>query len=218
MTNDADPAPIRVLVADDHSIVRAAFASLIKELGAVVVGESETTSTVVPAYLELKPDVVILDIRFGEDQSGLDVAEALLQADPAARIVFLSQFEQDTVITRAYRIGGMAYLTKDCEPSDLRAAIQHAAAGQAYYTPKVSKLIAELHIHGDQSPMALLSKRDLHIFKLLACSMTVGEIAKEMDLAEKTVSNASLAIKKALNASRTADLTRLAIRHGLIEA
>ncbi len=209
--------PIRVLLADDHALVRAGFVSLLKDLGAEVIGEADKVADIIPKYRSLRPQVVMLDIRFGETQTGIDAAEALLKEFPDANVVFLSQFDQNTLITRTYQLGGKAYLTKDCDSSDVVAALNNAAEGKTYYMPRVAQLIAELHVHGDRSPQALLSARDLEIFKRIARGMTLDEISKELGIHAKTVGNASLAMKTAFNIERQADFTFLAIRSGLIQ-
>lgn len=209
--------PVRVLLADDHALVRAGFVTLFKDLGAEVVGEADKTADVIPKFEALKPDVVVLDIRFGGGQTGLEAAEQLLAKHPEARIVFLSQFDQNSLITRTYQLGGKAYLTKDCDPAEAKAALTAASLGQTYYMPKVARALAELHVRGDQSPQNVLSPRDLQIFIGLAKSLTLEEIATQLGIHAKTVSNASQSIKSLLGLERPADFTLLAVKSGLIQ-
>jgi len=210
-------APIKVLLADDHAIVRSAFASLLRGRGIDVVGETGSTSDIVPKYTALRPDVVLLDVSFGESTSGIDVAERLIKDVAGANVVFMATLDQVSVIKRAYQIGARAFLPKDCHDDELEQALVAAAQGRTYYTPSIAQTFAELHIHGDKSPRGLLSDRDFRIFKLLAEARTLAEISDELDIPVRTVASASIAIKAALGVDRQGELTRLAIRHGVIE-
>lgn len=211
-------APVTVLLADDHPIVRAGFATSLTAYGIKVLGEVGCAADVAESFNELKPEVLVLDIRFGEALTGLDVAAELLKKTPTARIVFLSQFSQDSIIKRCYQIGGKAFVTKDCELSDLATAIKQAKAGQLYFLPKVAERLANLSVLGDQSPDTVLHEREMQIFKLMAQGLTIVEIAEALNLSVKTISNTSQIIKEKLDVHRPAEITRLAIRHCLIEA
>jgi DNA-binding NarL/FixJ family response regulator len=211
-------APVTVLLADDHPIVRAGFATSRPSFGIKVLGEVGCAADVIERFNELKPEVLVLDIRFGEALTGLDVAAELLKKVPAAKVVFLSQFSQDSIIKRCYQIGGKAFLTKDCQLDDLATAIKQAKAGQLYYVPKFAERLATLSVLGDQSPETVLQEREMQIFKLMAQGLTIVEIAEALNLSVKTISNTSQNIKEKLDIHRPAEITRLAIRHGLIEA
>jgi two-component system, NarL family, invasion response regulator UvrY len=211
-------ALVTVLLADDHPIVRAGFATSLPAYGIRVLGEVGQVDDVIECYDKLQPEVLVLDIRFGEALTGLDIAAYLMKRVPAAKIVFLSQFSQDSIIKRCYQIGGKAFLTKDCELSELADAIKQAKAGQLYFLPKVAERLANLSVLGDQSPETILQEREIQIFKLMAQGLTIVEIAESLGLSVKTISNASQNIKEKLDAHRPAEITRLAIRHGLMEA
>ena len=102
---------IRVVLADDHPMVMGGFAMALAEQGIEVVAQARTPEEAIRAFQDLAPDVAILDTRFGEQLTGLDVARQLLKAAPQARIVFLTQFDQDSLVKEAYRIGARAFLT-----------------------------------------------------------------------------------------------------------
>lgn len=212
-------APVTVLLADDHPIVRAGFATSLISYGINVLGDGVgIAAEVISEYMRLKPDVLVLDIRFGEALTGLDVAADLLKQFPSAKIVFLSQFNQDSIIKRTYQIGGKAFITKDCEPEELAHAIKQAKVSQLYFLPKVAERLANLSVVGDHSPETILQEREMQIFKLMAQGLTIVEIAEALNLSVKTISNTSQSIKEKLEIHRPAEITRLAIRHGLIEA
>lgn len=216
--NTESQVPITVLIADDHPVVRTGFATSLAPFGIKMVGEAASTEEVIPRFLELKPDVLVLDIRFGDELYGLEVATELLKKEPKAKIVFVSQFNQDSIIKRTYKIGGKAFLPKNCDASDLAAAIKQAKNNELYYTPKVAATLANLSVLGDHSPETILLERELEIFKLMAQGMTIVEIAEAKNLSVKTISNVRQSIMEKLSIQRPADITRLAIRHGLIVA
>jgi two-component system invasion response regulator UvrY len=208
---------IRVLLADDHPIVMTGFAMSLAAEGMDVVGQAKTPQEAVEQYAALQPDVVVLDIRFGAEMTGLDAAKHILENQPEAQIVFLSQFDQDALIKETYRLGAKAFVTKDCDPADLAVAVQRASLGELYFMPQIAERLANLSVRGDASPQTLLDERSLEIFKLMAEGLTNVEIAEKLDLSQKTISNISQAVKEKLGIHRPALITKLAMKHGLIE-
>lgn len=208
---------IRIMLADDHPIVMQGFAMSLGAQGMEVVGQARTPSEAVAMYAETKPDVAVLDIRFGTELTGMDAAQNILKADPKAKIVFLSQFDQDSLIKETYRLGAHAFVTKDCDPADLADAVRHAHAGKLYFLPQIAERLASLAVRGDVSPQSQLDERSLEIFKLMAEGLTNAEIAERLDLSTKTISNISQAVKEKLGVHRQAYITKLAVKHGLIE-
>lgn len=209
---------IRVLHADDHPVVLDGFANALESHGIHTVAKAHSVPEALAQYAATRPDVAILDLRFGSALTGLDAARQLLHDFPQAKIVFLSQFDQDSLIKEAYRLGARAFITKDCEPAELAQAVQRAHAGQLYFMPAIAERLANLSILGDHSPQALLDERELQIFVLMAEGLTNQEIADQLQLSSKTISNTSQTIKEKLQVQRAADITRLALRHGLLSA
>jgi DNA-binding NarL/FixJ family response regulator len=207
---------IRVMLADDHPIVMTGFAMSLAGQGMDVVCQARTPQEAVEQYALLTPDVIVLDIRFGEQLTGLDAAKQILAATPSAAIVFLSQFDQDSLIKETYRLGGRAFMTKDCDPADLAAAVRRAHEGELYFLPQIAERLANLSVRGDASPQSQLDERSLEIFRLMAEGMTNAEIAEQLDVSSKTISNISQAIKEKLGVHRPASITLLAVKHGLI--
>jgi DNA-binding NarL/FixJ family response regulator len=208
---------IRVLLADDHPIVMTGFAMSLEGQGMDVVAQARTPADALAQFQQLQPDVAVLDIRFGEQLTGLDVARQMLAQTPSAAIVFLSQFDQDSLIKETYRLGGRAFMTKDCDPSDLAAAVRRAHEGELYFLPHIAERLANLSVRGDASPQSQLDVRALEIFTLMAQGLTNAEIAEKLDVSTKTISNISQAVKEKLGVHRPAYITRLALKHGLIE-
>ena len=208
---------VKVLLADDHPYIMSGFSLLLANYGIEVIGEAKSPDEAIEMYSKLLPDVLILDTRFGEKLTGLDVAKAILKEHDSANIVFLTQFDQDSLIQEAYKIGGRSFLTKNCEPEQLALAISLASKGELYFPPEIAQRLANIAVHGDHSPRALLEPRELEIFVLMAKGLTNVEIARDLDLSTKTISNISLAIKGKLEIHRVADLTLMAVKYGLIE-
>jgi DNA-binding NarL/FixJ family response regulator len=208
---------IRVLLADDHPIVMTGFAMSLEGQGLEVVAQARTPAEALAQFQQLKPDVAVLDIRFGEQLTGLDVARQILAHTSSAAIVFLSQFDQDSLIKETYRLGGRAFMTKDCDPADLAAAVRRAHEGELYFLPHIAERLANLSVRGDASPQSQLDERALEIFTLMAEGLTNAEIAEKLDVSTKTISNISQAVKEKLGVHRPAYITRLAVKHGLIE-
>lgn len=208
---------ISVVLADDHPLLLAGFAMSLSGYGIEVIGQARTPDEAITEYLKLNPDVLVLDIRFGEKMTGLNAAKDILKKAGEAKIVFLSQFDQDALIQEAYRLGGYAFITKDRDPEELAKAIRNAAEGQLYFSPEVAARLARLAVRGDSSPQSLLTEREIRIFTLMAQGQTNQEIADKLKLSPKTVSNTSQSIKEKLQVHRAADITRLAVKHGLIE-
>jgi DNA-binding NarL/FixJ family response regulator len=193
------------------------FALSLEGQGLEVVAQARTPEDALAQFQQVRPDVIVLDIRFGEQMTGLDVAKQILAHQPDAAIVFLSQFDQDSLIKETYRIGGRAFMTKDCDPADLAAAVRRADEGQLYFLPHVAERLANLSVRGDASPQSQLDERALEIFTLMAEGLTNAEIAEKLDVSTKTISNISQAVKEKLGVHRPAYITRLAVKHGLIE-
>lgn len=209
---------IRVLLADDHPPIVEGLVTLLARHAIEVVGRATRTADVLAKYDECSPDVVVLDVRFGEVVTGLDVARSLLDAHPGARIVFYSQFDQDEILKEAYRVGAQGFVTKSKTLEVLADAIKHVHSGKMHFLPEIAERLAILNVRGDNSPLTSLDARELEVFRLLAQGMTNMEIAEAKGLSLKTISTTSQNIKDKLGVHRPADITRLAVRHKLIEA
>jgi two-component system, NarL family, invasion response regulator UvrY len=207
---------VNVVIADDHQVLAVGLAAALIQYNITVVGRSEKPSGVLELCNELAPDVVVLDVRFPEGGSGLEVAKSLITANPAMRIVFFSQFDQPHMVREAYRIGALAFITKDCSPQILAEAIQKAALGERFFLGRISEQLAALSVH-DSAPQALLDKRELEIFKRIAAGEELAHIAADCDLSIRTVARLSVTIKQKLGIHKPAELTRLAIKHQILE-
>lgn len=211
-------SPIRVMIADDHPLIVEGLTSVLARHDLSVVGSAGTPETVIDTFQQLNPDVVVLDLRFGEGGiGGLDVLTEMVQRFIEPKVVIYSQFDQDTVIREAYKRGAKAFIPKSSDPSELAQTIIKVQQGETVFLPDIAARLALFSVRGDSSPLAKLQPRELEVFKLMALGLTNVEIAERMDLSPKTISTTSQSIKDQLGMHRTADLTLLAVKHGLIE-
>ena len=209
---------IRVLIADDHGLIVAAFTQALKEFSIEVVSAVTHAHEVAKAYAATKPDVVVLDIRFGDDEpTGLDIAAALLEGDPKARVIFCSQYDTDAFIREAYSRGALAFISKVTTPRNFAAAIEAAAAGKRYWLPEIQERMANLGVRGTDSPLSQLTAREMQVFRHMMSSLTNQEIATKMDLSLKTISVTRQSIVQKLGEERPLELMRHARKHHLID-
>ena len=208
--------PIRVLIADDHPLIILGLTAALAKHNIKVIERVTVAEEVLDKYSETHPDVVILDIRFGEGLTGLDVAAQILQRFPDARIVFYSQFDQDETMREAYRLGGAAFIPKNTAPILLADAIKKAHAGQIFFLPEIAERLALIGVRGGESPQSKLDPRELEVFRMMARGLTNAEIAETMNVTARTISNISSDVKEKLGVGRPADITLLAVRHLII--
>ena len=210
-------AAIKVLLADDHPLILEGLRAALTKRGMRVVGEVGNADEVIGRFKQARPDVLVLDLRFGPGATGLDIARELIAEQADARIVFYSQFDQDEVIRDAYRLGAAAFITKNQPPDVLAQAISDAAGGKTYFVPAIAERLALLGVRGDGSPRARLDAREAEVFVQLANGFTNNEIAENMSLSAKTIGIIGQAIRGKLGVQRAAELTRLALRYGMID-
>lgn len=208
---------VKVLLADDNPIFATGCALTLAPYGIEVVGEGTTPLDIVNRYDDLQPDVLVIDAAFGGPNCGLKVARQIRAMYPGAKIVIMSETDHGTLYKESYRVGAHAFVTKNRDPADLAEAVTKARAGSLYFLPHVAEQLARDKVRGDDSPQDILHARELEVFRLMALGRTNVEIADELSLSAKSISTHSQSIKDKLGIHRAAELTRLAVRHGLIE-
>ncbi len=208
---------IRVLVIDDHPLIVEALAKDFPTYGIEVVSHASTPVELLERYADCLPDVVVLDIGFGNVTSGLDGAQELLKQHPKACIVFYSQHDQDHLISEVYRLGGYGFVSKLFTTSELADAVVKAHQGKVNFRPEIAERLALLSVHGDNSPRAKLKGREMEVFCMIAKGQTQAEIAETLNLSVKTIGLINLAIKDKLGVQRPADIARLAVKYRIIE-
>lgn len=209
---------IRVLVADDHPQIAEGLTATLANEGIKVIATATAAADVLPLYRTHSPDVVVLDVRFGnEGTDGLDVARELVAQTQGVRIVISTQFDQDQFIQEAYKIGCLAVVPKSHPTVDLAEAIKQAYQGKIYFLPDIAARLAMLNVRGpEDTPLSKLEPREAQVFKLMAQGRTNVEIAEALGLSPKTISSTSQHVKDKLGISRPAEITLLAVKYHVI--
>lgn len=210
---------IRVLLVDDHAVVRTGFRLLLQSLTEVsVVAEAESGEAACQRYLELNPDVVVLDLAM-PGMGGLEALRRIRARDVQARILALSAHDDPMHARRALQEGALGFLSKRSAPEALSEAVATVAAGRRYIDVRVAQKLALAQVEGGaSSPIERLSEREFGVFIRLARGESVQRIADDLNLAASTVGTHLYNIKQKLSVANQSELTLLAIRHGLIEA
>jgi two-component system invasion response regulator UvrY len=210
---------IRVLLVDDHAVVRTGFRLLLQARPDIaVVGEAESGEAACQRYLELSPDVVIMDIAM-PGMGGIEALRRIRAHDPQARVLALSAHDDPMHARRALREGALGFLSKRSAPEALLEAVSGVGSGQRYIDPRVAQRLALEDIGGtESSPIKRLSEREFDVFIRLARGASVQRIADDLRLSASTVGTHLYNVKQKLGVSNQSELTLLAIRHGLIEA
>ena len=208
---------IRVLLADDHAVVRTGFRLLLHSSTQVqVVGEADSGESAYQRYVELSPDVTVMDIAM-PGMGGIEALRRIRARHPQARVLALSAHDDPVHARRALREGAFGFLSKRSAPEALLEAITDVAAGRRYIDPTVAQRLALTDVQGAHSPAERLSEREFEVFIRLARGESVQRIAEDLRLAPSTVGTHLYNIKHKLGVSNQSELTLLAIRHELIE-
>jgi len=209
---------IRVLLADDHAVVREGLKRILHEGPDIAVVAEAGTGPEVLALAVTRPcDVVVLDLAL-PGMSGLEVLETLTKQHPRLRVLVLSMHPEQPYAVRAIMAGAAGYLNKARPPGELVEAIRTVASGQRYLTaPVAESLAAYVHSASDKAPHEVLSNREYEVLRLLGSGRSVGDIARELSLSVKTVSTFRGRILSKLGLRNNAQLIRYALEHGLLE-
>src|SRR5262245_41406345 len=207
---------IRVLLVDDHALVRAGFRSLLASMeGIEVVGEAVNGQEAVSQAQALRPDVVVMDVMMPQ-LNGLDATARIVAARPETRVLILTMNASEEYIRQALRAGASGYLLKESTPTELEQAIRVVGAGGKYLTTAISpQLIASL-LQGAESSLERLTGRQREVLQLVADGSTTKEIARKLGISARTVEAHRSQLMEALDLHDVAGLVRYAIRTGLV--
>jgi two-component system, NarL family, response regulator len=204
-------APIRVMCVEDHRIVREGIALIInQEADMEVVGACATGDEAVAMYRQVKPDVVLMDLRLGKT-SGVDAIKAIRQDNPNARIVVLTMYEGDEDIFRAHQAGATTYLLKDTLSSDLIRVVRAVHAGERPVLPEVQQRLAE------RAASPTLTSREIEVLQLISEGLRNKEVGATLGIAEGTVQIHVKNIFAKLNVNDRTGAVQVAVRRGLIQ-
>jgi DNA-binding NarL/FixJ family response regulator len=207
---------IRILIADDHGIVAEGLKSLAEaEADIEVVGIVADGREAVQHARESKPDVVIMDMSMPE-LNGADATRAILQNDPACRVIVLSMYAEREYVRRALKAGAMGYVVKRSAAKELVDAIRAVHAGQRYLSPRVADVVIEAGADDKDDLLAKLSMREREVLQLLAEGNTGAEIARRLSLSQKTVETYRARLVEKLGIRDLPGLVRFAIQRGIV--
>jgi DNA-binding NarL/FixJ family response regulator len=208
---------VKILIVDDHPIVRAGLRRLLTAEAGFEVREAASGREALSVFREQQPTLVILDLSL-PGIGGLEVLARLKAISPDARVLVLSMHDDETHVTRALRAGAAGYVTKNSPPEELLEAIERVAVGHTYIEREIAEGLVLASIRSSPDPLKDLTSRDLEILRLLAEGRSLSQIADTVGIGYKTTANNCSRIKARLGAASTADLIRIAIRAGLVDA
>lgn len=207
----------RILLADDHGIVRNGFRMILAaQWDMEVVGEASNGREAVDKAIDLQPDLVVMDVTMPE-LNGIEAARQITKAVPKARILALSMQKDSVYVREMLRAGAKGYLLKDCDEQDLLAAVRAVALGKGWLSPEVSDSVLDDYRKHVTNPIDLLSPREREVLQLIAESKTNKEIATALGLSVYTVEAHRGRIMEKLNLHSIGELVRFAVRNGLID-
>ena len=208
----------KVLIADDHTLVRKGLRQILLESGAVKVADEAKDGKETIAKVSANPyDVVLLDISF-PGRSGIEVLKQVKSIRPKLPVLILSMHPEEQYAVRALRAGAAGYLTKESAPDELIEAIQKVAKGGKYITASLAdKLAEEIGEPSEELPHERLSDREYQVMCMIASGKTVKEIGRELNLSVKTISTHRARILMKMNMKNNAQLTHYAIKYKLVD-
>ncbi|EAU42858.1 two-component response regulator [Fulvimarina pelagi HTCC2506] len=198
---------MKILIVDDHTVVRDGVKRLVDTLGVSEFGEAETPSEALNEFRRLRPDITVLDINL-KNGSGLEVLRRLKADTPAAKIVVFSMYSDIAYAASARREGALGYVAKSAPSDELLVAIEKALEGKTYTDTETAALMSE---QPQNAGLDLLSRRELQILQMLGEGNSLSEIADGLGIAYKTAANTATKLKEKLGLDRTADLVRFAL-------
>lgn len=209
---------IKILLVDDHDLVRMGIKRIIQDTpGFKVVGEARTGEDAVRLARELIPDVVILDVQM-PGIGGLEAARKMLRHNPDVKIIALTVYDDEPYPTRLLQAGVAGYITKGCNSEEMVRAIRSVHSGQRYISSEIAQQMALRRFkNGEESPLDILSERELQIMLMITSGQKVQDISKKLCLSPKTVNSYRYRIFQKLAIKSDVELTLLAIRLRLIE-
>lgn len=208
---------LRLVLADDHTVVRMGFRMLLEGAGAAVAAEAASGEAALAAFTEHRPDVLVMDVTM-PGLGGLGALERLLAHHPGARVLMLSAHDDTQVPTRALKAGAAGYLSKRAQPTELVRAVGEVARGRRYVDPEIASQLALAQFGDGADPVDALTDKEFAVFLQLAKGRDVRQVADSQRVSASTVGTHLYHIKQKLQAANSAQLALIAVRAGLIEA
>ena len=211
---------IKVILVDDHAVVRAGYKILLRNNENInVVAETSTGEDAIILSDKYQPDVIVMDISL-PGMSGINAIRSIVKKNNNIKILVFSMHEEVVFVERAFQAGAIGYMTKSTDPEMLSKAISQVAQGKKYLDDELKQKMTYEYEKSRDSDALLsdLSAREFQIFCLLAEGLNTNEISKQLNISYKTAANYSTQIKNKLNATTVADIARIAIRSNIIKA
>jgi len=208
---------VKILLVDDHSLVRAGLRRLLRDdIAQAAIGEAESSSEALDLVRKEPWDIVVLDVSL-PGRSGLETVKDIHALTPGLPILVMTMHDEDQYAVRAFRAGAAGYITKGSSPADLVAAVRKVAEGGKYVSPSAGEALAKsLHSRSEAAGHAALSDRELQVLRMLGGGKTVTEIATELSLSAKTISTYRTRILEKLGMRTTAQLVHYCVAANLL--
>ncbi len=211
-------APIRILLADDHAIVRAGYRHLLEKQNLYeIVAEAATAEQAYVLFRRHEPDLAIIDLAM-PNTSGLETIQRIVRAQPDARVLVFSMHVSPDFARAALEAGALGYITKTSPPDVLLRAIPEVIARRRTLSPDIAQALALARLPDKRRPLESLTPREFDVLCMLVSPASVQEIAQRLHLSAKTVNNLHYQIKSKLGVKSDFELTRMALSWGMIEA
>jgi DNA-binding NarL/FixJ family response regulator len=209
--------PTRVLLADDHALIRQGLKTLLETRGFQVVGEASDGQEALRSAEKTQPDVAILDISMPV-LNGVDATRELKKSSPNTKIILLTQHDEDQYVTEALHAGAKGYVLKSQAAEDLVHAIREVCRGSVYLSPSISRAVVDAYLSRKYASTDPLSGRERQVLQLVGEGKSTKDIAVQLGISVKTAESHRARLMKKLDIHETASLVRYAIRRGLIQA
>jgi len=207
---------IRILLADDHALIRQGLRALLEKQGFQVVCEASDGQETLRSVEQTQPDVAIVDISM-PILNGVDAARQLKKSSPKTKVILLTQHDEDQYVTESLRAGVTGYVLKSQAGSDLVHAIQEVCRGSVYLSPKISRAVVDAYLSKTYVAADPLSGRERQVLQLVGEGKSTKDIATHLGISVKTAESHRARLMKKLDIHETASLVRYAIRNGLIQ-
>jgi len=208
--------PTRVLLADDHALIRQGLKTLLETRGFQVVGEASDGQETLRAIEKTRPDVAIVDISMPV-LNGIDAARELKKSSPRTKVIVLTQHDEDQYVTEALRAGVKGYVLKSQAAHDLIHAIEEVCRGSVYLSPNISRAVVDAYLSRTYVSTDPLSGRERQVLQLVGEGKSTKDISLHLGISVKTAESHRARLMKKLDIHETASLVRYAIRRGLIQ-
>lgn len=209
---------IKVLLADDHEVIRSGLARMLeRNEDIIVVDEAINGEQAYLKYTEYTPDVLVMDMTM-PGIGGLEALRRIRARYSRAKVIMFSMHENPTLAIQSMNAGAVGYLSKSGDAKEIEAAIRHVMTGKTFLSADMAQKIALQSVSGEDDPARRLTVREFEVFRLLAEGQSLENIAQTLNLGQKTVANYQTMLKQKLGFSSSVELVRLAIRYNVIQS